>query len=313
MRKNIKLFSHVDLDGFGCNIVANALLNANVDAQNLNYDEINEKVDEFIKNKEYLNYGEIFITDISVNEKIAEKIDSLVKEGYNFKLFDHHPTALHLNKYEWCKVQIEDDAEKVCGTRLLYDYIMNRVRVKHYDETLININMLVENIKKYDTWLWKDKYNDIKPKQLNDLFYILGHERFINNLKNCNYSVDDFIEIYSMFLDIEQEKINRYIKKKNEEIIPKFIKVEDDLYYIGIVFAEQFTSELGNRLSEMNSKYDAIAIVTGNRISYRTIHENINVGKIAQYFGGGGHLKAAGSEIRKDIIRNYISEIFMTS
>lgn len=307
---NIKLFSHSDLDGYGCNIVAVALLDGSVYAENLNYDEINERINEFIGNKEYLNYSEIFITDISVNEEVAEKIDELVKEGYDFKLFDHHPTALFLNKYKWCNVVIEDDVEKVCGTNLLYDYIMSKLKIRCDYMRLINLSDLVECVKRYDTWLWKDKYSDIRPKQLNNLFYILGYKRFRNSLRNCYYSVDNFLKNHSTILELEQEKINRYIEKKNEEIIPKVIKIEDEVYIVGVVFAEQFVSELGNRLSEMNSEYDLIAIINNKTISYRTIKDNVDVSKIAKYYGGGGHPKAAGSQINKNINMEYIKDIF---
>ena len=46
-------------------------------------------------------------------------------------------------------------------------------------------------------------------------------------------------------------------------------------------------------------------------VSYRTVKEDIDLGKdVAQLIGGGGHPKAAGSEFSKEIQLKTIEEIF---
>ena len=67
----IKLFSHDDLDGYGCNIVAQSILE-NVDCENLDYDNVNQRIKEFFVNGEYKNYNKVYITDISVKEDTAK-------------------------------------------------------------------------------------------------------------------------------------------------------------------------------------------------------------------------------------------------
>lgn len=99
-------------------------------------------------------------------------------------------------------------------------------------------------------------------------------------------------------LAIEQEKIEKYIKGKSKDIYVQNVHN----YKAGIVFAEQYISELGNALAELNPELDFIAIVNMSRvISYRTIKEEVNLGDIAAIFGGGGHAKAAGSPVPKEI------------
>lgn len=312
----VKLFSHTDLDGYGCNIIMRSIFGDNVDCTNINYDKIDEEIKQYIFSEEYKNYACTYITDISVNEEIAKLIDDRINTtGVKFVLLDHHPTALELNKYKWAEVKIENDEEKTSGTRMLYDELSEAVNILN-DENYLHSECLfdlVESVRKYDTWLWKEKYNDAKPKKLNDLFYLLGKERFTDKIIKYialgSFKVKDFIEDNHLLLELQQEKIDKYVESKNKEIIEYNLNG----CKVGVVFAEQFQSELGNRLSELNPQYDLIAMIGDKTISYRTIHEDINCGFIASWFGGGGHPKASGSQINKDNKIKYIEELFKIS
>ena len=81
----------------------------------------------------------------------------------------------------------------------------------------------------------------------------------------------------------------------------------------GFVFAEKYVSELGNRLCKMHPEIDFIAMIDmGTKtVSYRTVKDDIDLGKdIAQLFGGGGHPKAAGSEFSDNVQFKVIEKIF---
>ena len=69
----IKLFTHTDLDGIGCAILA--MLAYDAEIEYCNYDDINEKVEEFLKNTKLTKDDMVFITDISVNKKVANIIN----------------------------------------------------------------------------------------------------------------------------------------------------------------------------------------------------------------------------------------------
>lgn len=305
-RIDFKLFSHTDLDGYSCNILIEELPMTS-DCTNVNYDKINEVIKKYITSGEYKRYETTFITDISVNEELAELINNT--KDLRLKLIDHHSTALWLNKYSWACVQIKSEEEKTCGTELFFKYIKDILKKNHSEEDINRIKDFVKNVKRYDTWLWKEKYDDDSPKKLNDLFQLLGYERFKEQIKANKFDVDWMIADNKLLLDIHQEKIDRYIESKNKEIISfKF-----DKYYLGVVFAEQFHSELGNKLSELNLEYDAIAIVNNKAVSYRTIKDNVNCADIAKLLGGGGHIKASGSPIDKELKMNFIKSIFRSN
>lgn len=288
----IRLFSHTDLDGYGCNIVMEALVSqSRVITTNINYEENNEIIKNYILSGEYKDYRCTFITDISVNEEVAELIDKT--KDLKLVLLDHHPTAEWLNKYDWANVCVNNCFEKTSGTELLFNFLVSSDGCVEDWNYFREIHDFVKQVKRYDTWLWKEKYNDDTPKKLNDLFYILGYDKFYSSLKENNFNVKFLIHDYSYLLENQQKKINKYIEKKDKEIIGCKIKN----YNVGVVFANQYQSELGNRLSELNPQYDLIAMIGENSISYRTIKEDVDCGEFAKLFNGGGHLKAAGSEI----------------
>jgi len=214
-------------------------------------------------------------------------------------LLDHHPTALFLNDYDFCDVSVEINDEKTCGTSMFFNYLEERFiglnDVLGYTFDIESIFEYTEMVRKYDTWLWSTKYDDIIPRDLNNLFYLYGKDRFIKQTVEKLKDAKSFVFTPSdiLLLDIDNEKKQNYIIKKNKEIIIKNIQG----YKAGVVFAEQYTSELGNELAKMNSELDFIVIVSDKTISYRGVRDNINLGEIAKIYGGGGHPRASGSQI----------------
>lgn len=315
MKKRIKLFSHNDLDGYCCNILSETMLEySELSCENLNYNDINERIEEFFENGEVIDYDNVYITDISVNERVAEIIDKYERiPKLEVKLLDHHKTALWLNKYDWANVIVEYDGDKTCGAELMLSMIAidSGKDYSSFIEKNRNIVNFVEEVRRYDTWEWLDIYNDTKAKELNDLFYILGNERFnelVVSVLSSGYLnvVEIMLHEHRLLLDLQQKQIDKYIEEKNRSIIESNIQG----YNIGFVFAERFISELGNRLSELNPKFDLIGIIGDNKISYRTIKDNIDCGAFAKIFGGGGHIKASGSPINEDSKIEYLKVLF---
>ncbi|WP_039241202.1 MULTISPECIES: hypothetical protein [Clostridium] len=63
----IKLFTHRDWDGIGCAILGK-LAFENIDVEFCGYEDINKKVQEFMKSGNFNNYSHTYITDISINQ-----------------------------------------------------------------------------------------------------------------------------------------------------------------------------------------------------------------------------------------------------
>lgn len=300
----IKLFTHTDLDGIGCAILAKLAFGTEVvDVEYCNYDDIDSKVEEYFNSgSEY----ECHITDISINEELAHKINDFEK---TYRLLDHHPTALGLNKFCWCSVQVENEETniKTSGTEIYYHWLVDNGRLSRSDV----LDRFVELVRNYDTWRWStlgDK--GIICKQVNDLLYLYGRDKFIDWCFTEIYE-DSFPWLYEsdlLVLEIKQKEIDDYIEAKNKQL---FIK---DLCgkVCGFVFADKYYSELGNRLCEMHPEVDFITIIDMcGKISYRTTKDNIDLGNnVAKLFGGGGHPKAAGSYFSKEVQFDVIDKIF---
>lgn len=308
-----KLFTHTDLDGVGCQIVANHVFGArNVNTTHCDYKEVNQKIADFINSGEVNNYFKVFITDISVNEEVAELIE---KQGQGkFSLIDHHATALWLNdKYTWAHVDIKwdykskiyPDGKLACGTDLFFGFLENFGYINEH-MPLNELAAFAEKVRRWDVWDWKNVFGGEEyPKQLNNLVYLVGRKAFVDRWStNLNLNLS---EGEKLVLSIEERRISKYIEEVGKNIFPQVIAG----YNAGVVFAESYSSELGNALAEANPQYDFIAIVNAKQrtISYRGVRDDIDLGaSVAKLYGGGGHAKACGSQIEHAVFANFIDE-----
>lgn len=311
---NIKLFTHTDLDGVGCAILAYlAFGKENVAVEYCNYDDIDLRVSQFFIKSNPGEYDKVFITDISINENLAVAIDRYAKSGV-WQLFDHHQTALELNRYYWCNILVEapdGSGLKTCGTELFGVYLLSEGLFDCYGKTTINnILQFIGIVRDYDTWRWTTtgRYG-MNSKHVNDLLDIYGREQFIDVMCIRIRVYTGFPSITpDEFLLLEQRKaeIDRYVIQKNEQLIPAK-DIHGHSY--GYVFAERFFSELGNRLCQMNPGLEYIVMIDicNGKVSYRTTRDDLNLGtEIAHSYGGGGHAKAAGSTFDREYISGLV-------
>ena len=300
----IKLFTHTDLDGISCEILGRIAFGEDIDVVRCGYGNIDDKVEEFINSDE--EYDKLFITDISVKKELADALNNVSDKVI---LLDHHKTALWLNEYPFALVQVEDESVgKMCGAYLFYEYL--KKNHEEFNDTLA-LKLFVKYVRMYDTWEWKEKYDNIIPKRLNDLMYMDGPNEFIDKMV---YRLGNNLFIFDdtdlMKLQIEQTYINSYIAQKNETLI-----VNDSLFpehIVGIVFADKYISELGNKLCELHPELDFVVLINMSTlaVSYRTVKDDLDLSDIAKGFGGGGHPKASGSRFDASIVNDMLNNIF---
>ncbi|WP_096270110.1 DHH family phosphoesterase [Paucisalibacillus globulus] len=299
-----KLLSHNDLDGVGCGILAKLAFGKEVNIRYNSVGGLDKEVSWFLDQKDMDTF--LFITDLSVNEENEKRLAEYFRSGGNLQLIDHHKTALHFNEYEWGHVVVENGEGKLnSATSLLYEYL-----VKH---NLLTpkpvIEEFVELIRQYDTWEWEENDN-YEAHRLNSLFYLISIDEFVEIMlerlqDNEHFQFSDFEK---KILELEDNKIERYIRRKRRELIQHKI----DSYYAGVVFAEMYHSELGNELGKDYPHLDYIAIINmgGRRIGFRTIHDDVDVSVVAQKYGGGGHSKASGCTMSSEAFKQFVEETF---
>ncbi|MGC4377590.1 oligoribonuclease [Fictibacillus sp. Mic-4] len=310
----IKLFSHNDLDGKSCGLIAKiAFGDDNVDASYCSHDTINRRVREFLDNPEY-NGLPIYITDIAVNEELAARLDERYKNGGEVYLFDHHVTALQFNEYDWGHVkEVYEDGRKTAATSLLYDYFIQNGRIEEKEP----LREYVELVRLYDTWEWSET-NNLKAKHLNELFFMFSSEHFEQTMMERIRTEETFelTDLEQTLLHLEEEKIERYIISKERQMVETWeAYVNDDnegQYRIGIVHAERYHSELGNVLNTENPHLDLIVILNIGRkqVGFRTIHDHVDVSAFAGQFGGGGHPKASGCPLTEKTFERFVVPAF---
>lgn len=236
----IKLFTHTDLDGVGCAVLAYlAFGRENVDIDYCNYDDIDERVMKFLEDST-VPYNMCYITDISVSKKVAKEIDSRSWKE-KVRLFDHHATAIYLNAYNWCHILVETPVThiKTSGTELFFDCLRFNKYLDKFQDTrvLTNIIKFVQIVRDYDTLRWKELGKEgIICKKVNDLFYIYGRDKFIRwitrqihtfiNPKDVcssweNKQFPEFSSDDKAVLDQKQKDIDIYIDEKDKQLVQK--------------------------------------------------------------------------------------------
>ncbi len=299
-----KLLSHNDLDGVGCGILAKLAFGQDVKVRYNSISSLNREIEFFLENDSPDTF--LFITDLSPNEQNEKRLQQFYEKNGNVQLIDHHKTAIHLNDYKWGYVLVEDESGRLTSaTSLFYEYLLTN---KLLEETKA-ITEFVELVRQYDTWEWEKNENH-KAHSLNSLFYLVSIDEFEETMLDRLQTSDhfDFDEFEKRLLNMEEDKIERYIRRKRREIVQA--KVGD--YFAGIVYAESYHSELGNELGKEHPHLDYITILNmgGKRISFRTIYDHVDVSEIAGHFGGGGHQKASGCNLIEEAYKLYVLDTF---
>lgn len=269
------LVTHNDFDGVACAVLFKSVW-PNEQIFFENYKTVNGRLRQVLKD---YPETEIYITDISP-ENDQELIDQLNNRAV--WLFDHHKTALPLTGFPWATVDTS-----MCGAMLFWRWLVAynsrdiAARVRAY-------NALVWHVNDYDTW----KHENPMSAKLNKLLCALGRERFMKRFFKNPDPILTNLEI--ILLELEQERENRYIQEVMDRGIIPHLDGEGRPYTV--VFAEQYTSQLGHAILARYPMFNYVVIVNflHGTVSLRSQEGGVDVSEIARRYGGGGHPGAAG-------------------
>lgn len=298
------LFTHNDLDGVGCGIIAKLACKENVEVSYNSIGRLNQQVAAFLERATPEDV--LMVTDLSVNEENEQRISQFVADGGKAVLIDHHKSALHLNAHPWAAVTVQqEDGKLTSATSLFYQYAVTQ----GWLSASRNVEEFVELVRQYDTWEWEVNAN-VTAKRLNDLFFMFSIEEFEKKITNKLDAANSFHfdEVEQTLLNVEESRVDRYIKRKKREVY----QVTVGSHVAGVVHAESYHSELGNELSKEYSHLDyiAIAMVGSKRLSLRTIHDDIDVSEVAGKYEGGGHQKASGCNLTEKAFKQFVEQTF---
>jgi oligoribonuclease NrnB/cAMP/cGMP phosphodiesterase (DHH superfamily) len=300
-----RIYTHNDLDGVGCGILAKLAFGDEIEIFYNSVSSLDRQIGHFLDTNGIETT--VFITDLGVNEENEKRLDEFAKQGGKVYFIDHHKTSLPINSHDWARVIIIDqDGKLTSATSLFYQFLLE----KGWIIPRPSLMEFVELIRQYDTWEW-EKNQNIKAKRLNELFFLLSIDEFEKRMmerikrESDHFQFDEFEE---KLLKIEEENMERYVRRKKRETVQSLI----DEHCVGIVHAESYHSELGNEIGKEHPHLDYIAIlnVGGRKISMRTIHDEIDVSAIAQKYNGGGHAKAAGCSMTPEAYERFVAKPF---
>lgn len=295
----VLLFTHKsDIDGLGNLVLAKLSFDEVQYVLCRNRNELQEEVENYLKDNKLYEYDKIFITDLSLQEPTLTKIAQDNKLKDKIIICDHHESAIEegLNKYDFSNIIVEKDNIKTCATTVFYDYLSKN----NYLTKNKCLDRFTEMTRREDNYEFK-KYNDQSSHDLAILFMALGPEKYTERIL-------EKIKLHEEFnLDEDDYSIINNRKKELKEKVLLFIK---DMYIkeisnlkIGFIFIDyDARNEVSDYLINNNSKeLDAVGMIAldNNQISFRALKE-VNIRKIAESLGGGGHDKAAASPITSD-------------
>jgi oligoribonuclease NrnB/cAMP/cGMP phosphodiesterase (DHH superfamily) len=256
--------SHNDLDGVCCGILVKSAL-PKAKSLYVSYDEFPSVLGDVP-----LNFSSVMVTDISPPADIVETLSG----DRDFLLIDHHLSSLPLSGHPFVIL----DTGK-CAALLTYE----KLTADGYD--LGRYRKLVERVNDFD--LWKLKFDD--SLKLNILLNLLGIDRFEKRFLETPY--EDFLAEEKYIISIEEARRDTYIRKAMKNIH----RVTDkNGLQVAAVFAESYGSELGNAIiSQGQADYVLIINAQRGKFSLRS-RQDVDVSKLAETHGGGGHKNASG-------------------
>ena len=134
-----------------------------------------------------------------------------------------------------------------------------------------------------------------------------GQDKFITSML---YKIDNGLEVFSLDdlndLYKRQIKINKYIDEKEKFLVEINIKGLN----AGVVIAENYISELASTILKRRIDLEILVILNGKTASLRTRRNNIDLSKLAEEYGGGGHQKASGFTLTPKMLKLGYNKMF---
>lgn len=327
----VLLVTHNDMDASGAVICAKAAYGPeNVDVIRCSNRQMSYEIKNAVCNQEiYSKYSVIFACDISCTERDAEIINKS-RGCARFLLLDHHPTASHLNKYGWAVVESDlllgtERAERYeglegghsSGTSLMHDVLtyfgVYEKRQKELGElspcAKSFLEEIVFNVASYDTWDWVNVFgeSDTTPDKLDTLFKIydadMFEEKMLSLFHHACLEISDFWKMPlfdekdEFVLSLEEHRIESFLSRAKNSIKTGRLSLPSGVYDVAYATETSYVQELFGYMREHYPDIDLYMINCGGVISIRSVKEDVDAGKFAALYDGGGHPGAAGINV----------------
>lgn len=279
------LISHVDLDGFGVNVLERLYHDyLNFDSViNKNYGFENESAIKNLITPE----NEIVITDLSIPEETFLEWSKVLK---SLIIIDHHETSSYLDKYPgnvW--------STDYCGTALFWIHVVKKKLVEYGQKWDKKIEYFVSLVDTYDRWvdtsdLWLD------ATRLNKVCTGLGTYPFVEHMvKKLNATWEWTSEECECFEMIETSEnliltdVEKDLELRKDKIGLTFVFIKID--------EKSRLSMVCSKLMRKHPEIDYCICYGGSRTSF-SLRTSKDI-DLTRLHGVMGHKQAAGAKFTK--------------
>lgn len=339
--KTIHHLSHIDLDGYSCQLVMK-FTPYKIFNYNANYGaEVRQKLEFILENISKDNTPTmLLITDLNLTFDESRWLNNEIKKMNDGKnditlvLLDHHGSGEDsANKHEWYYL----DTSR-CATKITYDYVLENFE---YDEPKW-MNKFVNTVNAVDLWKQEEVENFEYGKVC---MRLVTESRELNRVMfaddDNNYKLSLLLESVK-YLDepnapiLLDEKIHllkkEFFKRESDNTLDNLatkhivellgsVRDEKTIYYKGyrgfLSYGVGNTSIIGNGFLLAYPEYDFIVDVSNRGTMSLRANNNVSVSLISkEWANGGGHPNAAGGRIigfkeqyRYDRVKKQIEKI----
>lgn len=296
-------FTHTDLDGVACAIVARQYFGRSIKTYFCNYNEVDETMRTVLNELEEAGkHCTIIISDLAYSEECSDITFKLLSQ-HDVIIADHHKSHMWMNDVFSYKHTCVVDETKYCGAYLLRKVLSAKCGFVPGD--MYRLGKFVEYVNQWDTWAWADvpKYRESLSKNIPLLLAnahgMLGDKLFMSDIeKYLTWQSDSFLS------EAHLKKAKAYQQnqlKVVENVLSKaeFRWVKTDAYgWLKLLFlqdTEHFQSIISEyALPMMGVDTSFVMVVEPECASLRKGKDGVDLSLIAKQFGGGGHSFAAG-------------------
>ena len=319
---NIHHLSHIDLDGYSCQLVMK-YTPYNITNYNANYGaEVKSKLDLVLENIRKANEpATIMITDLNLTADESRWLSNEVNKmnqsskKITLTLLDHHGSGEEsAKKHDWYFLDVDR-----CATKITYDYVK-------------------ENFE-FDEPVWMEKYVNVvnavdlwKKEEVENFEYGKVCMRLVTETRELNrvmFAVEDSNYKLSLLLEatklLDEDNAAILLDEKIHAIKKEFFREGEDntldnlatdyvvgllgskrdthtIYYKGyrgyLSYGVGNTSIVGNGFLVAYPEYDFIVDVSYRGTMSLRANYQVNVAQISkEWANGGGHPNAAGGRI----------------
>ena len=316
--KDVIILHHTDMDGISAREILKSFL-----IQYTGYKDIKTIAYNYEKDYDFASFNPDGVDVISVDLSLkVQDIETISQVSHRFIMTDHHATSVRqfgstsdrlLRIVKPNEESSDNDFKTLvlldtnrCGAKIVYDvlkktqcpnsgYYITKL-LRHLNKSFETINpKIVDLVDQYDRWV----YTDNDPVYLNEYFYAGNRMRMPDNELHflSILTAKDVSGFLKIGRDIfEAKKVISDIQAANFTQ-PTAINFDGKTYSVCRGYG--FTNSLG--FGDKMEKYDICETIryydqkTGRyTVSLYTSNPDIDVSKIAERFGGGGHPGAAG-------------------